>query len=428
MAFLDYKLLSACSSIFSTLHVRTLTSMVATGLEAPIIIAVARALQSKLNLHSTSELYEQATTILDDQNLFNLLEKLSGLNEKAAIRNHTRYLTARAACDATQEKKGALNTFARYKNARKGYHLAFEYQAYVRRNTADELQKALWNKKQKKNHSRASKTEITKSEDAEIHVDARKPVTTMAHSSTRASHPTFAEHSAVHKRLDSEETDMHSLQRGQRRRSAAQYSNYLNRSPSMSVISHPRGTPENPIMYLSADCLPDRIPEGLIYGTVIIDGKSRMGSANAGHGDSQEQVASQISPIEDQDTFEVSQHRIQTSHGHHSVKNEEPERSHVNRGSNRSHDTPDSKDMAEAARVVVTAITTYDDEDHDDKAISIASSFSFDLNDGESNSEGYSDDENNEDRFEVDETEYESCDSEDGETEREEGDDDDLEA
>ncbi|KAJ3966642.1 hypothetical protein EV361DRAFT_934202 [Lentinula raphanica] len=220
-------------------------------------------------------------------------------------------------------------------------------------------------------------------------------------------------------------------QRRRQRTAAKNFSGYLNRSPS--IISHARGTPENPIMYLSADCLPDRIPEGIIYGTIVIDGstqKSKMGSMNAGHKDCQEKIASQRSPIEDQDTSEASQHRIRTSHGHHPVKTEDPESSHVNRGSNRSHDTADSKEMAEAARVVVTAITTYDDEDHDDKAISIASSFSFNLNDRGSNSEEYSDDENDEDRFSdsADETEYESFDSEDDETEREEGGDDDFEA
>ncbi|KAJ3837389.1 hypothetical protein F5878DRAFT_662131 [Lentinula raphanica] len=367
--------------------------MAITGLEVPAIIAVARLLKSKLQSHlqSTAELHEHATAILNDRTLLALLQKLYELNTEMAARNSKRYERARELCESIETYQGARNTLTRYKKARDGYLLAIEYEAHVEKNTADALQKALREENLRTSAQETSYPSTGRSSSVEI---------------------------SDYDHLNSKEREAQSQQQ---QHAAAKPSGHLHRSFSFGIHSHDRGTPENPIMFLSADCLPDRIPEGIIYGTIVIGGKSNLGSVNVGQENSREQVASQRSPVEDHDMSEGSQH----------IKNEEPESSYGKRGSN-SHDTSDSKDVAEAARVVVTAITTYDDEDDDDRAISIATSFTFDLDSEGNNGKGLSNDENydsdEDEDSEVNESDYESFESEDDENKREEAVDDDLEA
>ncbi|KAJ3720061.1 hypothetical protein C8R42DRAFT_108393 [Lentinula raphanica] len=366
-------------------------------------------------LESTAELHEHATAILNDRTLLALLQKLYELNTEMAARNSKRYERARELCESIETYQGARNTLTRYKKARDGYLLAIEYEAHVEKNTADALQKAL----KEENLRRKLRARKHKTEQSETRAQNEIRTNTSAQ---ETSYPSTGRSSSVkisdHDHLNSKEREAQSQQQ---QHAAAKPSGHLHRSFSFGIHSHDRGTPENPIMFLSADCLPDRIPEGIIYGTIVIGGKSNLGSVNVGQENSREQVASQRSPVEDHDISEGSQH----------IKNEEPESSYGKRGSN-SHDTSDSKDVAEAARVVVTAITTYDDEDDDDRAISIATSFTFDLDSEGNNGKGLSNDENydsdEDEDSEVNESDYESFESEDDENKREEAVDDDLEA
>ncbi|KAJ3769590.1 hypothetical protein FB446DRAFT_747193 [Lentinula raphanica] len=397
--------------------------MTITGLEVPVIIAVARLLKSKVQarLQSTAELHEHATAILNDPTLITLHDKLYELNNEMAVRNSDRYEEARKYCESVERYQGARNTLIRYNKARAGFRLAIEYEAHVKKNTADALQKALKERNLRKRKLRTPKQKTEQSERR-----AQNEIRTNRTPVQETSYPSTGRLSSVeitdHDHLNSKEREAQSQQR---QHAAVKPSGHLHRCFSFGIHPHDRGTPENPIMFLSADSLPDRIPEGIIYGTIVIDGvrsskKSDLGSVNAGHENTREQVASQRSSVDDHDISEGSQH----------IQNEEPESSYGKRGSN-SYDTPDSKDVAEAARVVITAITTYDDED-DDKAISIATSFTFDLDNEGSNGKGLSNDENydsdEDEDSEVNESDYESFESEDDENKREEAVDDDLEA
>ncbi|KAJ3965611.1 hypothetical protein EV361DRAFT_954851 [Lentinula raphanica] len=394
--------------------------MVSTGFEIPVIIAVARSALKSLNSQSTSQLYKRATEILDDHGLIKLHEKLYELNEKLADENHDRYKEARSICDSieTSDSADAQNVFTRHMEARRAYRMAVSYRTYVKKNTADALQKALRDKRQRKNKHRATSKKSNKAE-TKVYNDPQSNNLPLHETSPSSTGDLPSAETTDHADAKDEGRQFQ-RQRHQPQRFAARHSGHLHRSFSFGIFPHDIGTPENPIMFLSADCLPDRIPEGAKYGIIVVDGKSNLGSVNAGHENTREQVASQRSPVEDHDISEGSQH----------IQNEEPESSYGKRGSN-SYDTPDSKDVAEAARVVITAITTYDDED-DDKAISIATSFTFDLDNEGSNGKGLSNDENydsdEDEDSEVNESDYESFESEDDENKREEAVDDDLEA
>ncbi|KAJ3760685.1 hypothetical protein EV360DRAFT_68496 [Lentinula raphanica] len=388
--------------------------MVATGIEIPVIISVARTLKSTVVSQSTSSLQRRATTILNDKRLIKLLQKLYQLNEIQAIQNYKRYAKARSICLSIDRSKGTRNILTRHSKARRACRLAVKYEAYVEMNTADALQKALWDEEERKMKLRAHRQKNKKT----------IPVEETLHS--LATDDSDSEENTDLNTLMSDQDNFNPTEgetlfspRRPRRPSAVKPSNHLHRGFSFGIHSHDRYAVFCNIETASES---DHLASTrLILYPTGYQKKSNLGSVNVGQENSREQVASQRSPVEDHNMSEGSQH----------IKNEEPESSHGKRGSN-SHDTSDSKDVAEAARVVVTAITTYDDEDDDDRAISIATSFTFDLDSEGNNGKGLSNDENydsdEDEDSEVNESDYESFESEDDENKREEAVDDDLEA